>query len=193
MLYSLSTVSTGRGNAGKEETHPENRLSFHTLSEHLFYSSSLWPGDEWREDIRQLLMNPNPRSPGAPSSLLTILKSSFPNCKVSSQCGTSNSPSPQVHLTPGIKVSSTMGPQDKNDSWTEIMDLRDWCRVRSHWNPWWHIYRTRSGWQQGERNSNSNCSQQNEQADWLNAGQMVTIKNNTALLPKWGVETNCQR
>lgn len=45
----------------------------------------------------------------------------------------------------------------------------------------------------GERNSNSNCSQQNEQADWLNAGQMVTIKNNTALLPKWGVETNCQR
>lgn len=127
-----------------------------------------------------------------PSSLLTILKSSFQTVKCLHNVG-HLTPSPQVHLTPGIKVSSTMGPQDKMTPWTEIMDLRDWCRVRLHWNPWWHIYRTRSGWQQGERNSNSKCSQQNEQADWLNAGQMVTIKNNTALLPKWGVETNCQR
>lgn len=64
------------------------------------------------------------------------------------------------------------------------MDLRHWGWTQLHPNPRWHIYRTRSGWEQGERNSNSNCSQQSERADWLNAGQALTIKNTAALLPK---------
>ena len=134
----------------------------------------------------------NESQPQKPRCLPPCWQSSFQIVKCLHNVG-HLTPSLQVHLTPGIKVSSTMGPQDKMTPWNEIMDIRDWCRAQLHWNPWWHIYRTRSGWKQGERNSNSNCSQRNEEADWLNAGQMVTVKNTTAQLPKWDVGSNCQR